>query len=133
MHIEHWKMTNRLISRNPKSITKKLSPICCFNIDNRFQYYYKNHQTFHRSYTVQPTPAPDTVYKRITVWSLIIHKLYYLSETQINLKSIECFQEKFLNRQRVQDNFIFFKQENAPRIAIIVSIMIYVYPRYWDI
>lgn len=59
-----------------------------------------------------------------------MHILHYLSETQNNFNSIQCFQEKFLNRQRVQDNFIFFKQENAPRIAIIVSIMIYVYPRY---
>lgn len=60
-----------------------------------------------------------------------MHKLHYFSETQNNFNSIQCFQEKFLNRKRVQDNFIFFlKQENAPRIAIIVSIMIYVYPRY---
>lgn len=41
-------------------------------IDNRFQ-YYKNHQTFHRSYTVQPTPAPDTVNKRITVYMKFDH------------------------------------------------------------
>lgn len=61
-----------------------------------------------------------------------MHKLHYLSETQNNFNSVQCFQEKFLNRQRVPDyTFFFFKrQENAPRIAIIVSIMIYVYPRY---